>query len=87
MPAMQALFTLDVSNDLVPGRTISLDQILHGEHYIEFLNDVPTEGKLVSTASVVEVLDKGSGAVIVYNSKFIKLVQIKHFLFIVLLFS
>lgn len=69
LPAMQAIFTSDATQNIIPGRTISLDQVLHGEHYIEFVGDVPTEGRLISKSSVAEVLDKGSGAAIVHNGK------------------
>lgn len=66
---MQALFAKGFSPDTVPGKTVSLEKILHGEQYIEILGDIPQDGKLYSKSKVVEVLDKGSGAVIVNNSK------------------
>ena len=47
------------------GLTIDATRILHGEQYLEVLNPVPIEAKLRSEARVVDVLDKGSGAVII----------------------
>jgi len=38
---------------------------LHGEQYIESFAALPTEGKLRSVARIVDVLDKGSGALII----------------------
>lgn len=69
LPAMQELFTSNLAANAIPGKEISLEQILHGEQYIEFVGNVPLEGKLISKASVAEVLDKGSGAAIAYNSE------------------
>ncbi|KAL3285534.1 hypothetical protein HHI36_000065 [Cryptolaemus montrouzieri] len=67
LPAMQCLFTSDILENAVPGRTINLGQVLHGEQYIEVVDDLPTEGALVSKTSVVGVMDKGSGAAVVVN--------------------
>lgn len=64
MPAMQAVFANPLEG-AVPGKTVSLENVLHGEHYIEILGDLQAEGKLISKTKVVEVLDKSSGAVIV----------------------
>lgn len=45
-------------------------QILHGEQYIEFVGDYPrTEGTFTTRCYVVDILDKGSSAVAVVNSK------------------
>lgn len=68
MPAMQAMFLMQLDNT-VPGKTVSLDNVLHGEHYIELLGPVPADGKLISKPRVVEVLDKSSGAVVVIEGK------------------
>lgn len=70
LPAMQVLFTSNLASNAIPGKEVALEQILHGEQYIEFVGDVPLEGKLISKASVAEVLDKGSGAAITYNSEY-----------------
>ncbi|XP_063905915.1 peroxisomal multifunctional enzyme type 2 [Zophobas morio] len=67
LPGMQAMFASSQLESAIPGKTISLAQVLHGEQYIEFLGEVPTEGKLISKTNIVEVLDKGSGAAIVQD--------------------
>ncbi|CAH0551643.1 unnamed protein product [Brassicogethes aeneus] len=64
-PALMAVMMSRTTTDAVPGKTIGLEQVLHGEQYIEVCGEVPTEGNLVSKVSVEEVLDKGSGAAIV----------------------
>ncbi|KAG7280965.1 hypothetical protein CRUP_022976, partial [Coryphaenoides rupestris] len=51
----------------IPGLDIDLTRVLHGEHYLECTQPLPTSGTLVSKASILDVLDKGSGAVIVIN--------------------
>ncbi|KAJ1541175.1 hypothetical protein HK405_010823, partial [Cladochytrium tenue] len=49
-------------DQLVPN--FSPMMLLHGEQYTELFAPFPTSGKLVSTARVIEVLDKGKAAAI-----------------------
>ena len=52
----------------VPGLNIDLAKILHGEQYTEMLADViPTSGRMTSTFVVRDVLDKGSGCVVIVD--------------------
>uniref|UniRef100_A0A8C5H2L7 Hydroxysteroid (17-beta) dehydrogenase 4 n=1 Tax=Gouania willdenowi TaxID=441366 RepID=A0A8C5H2L7_GOUWI len=51
----------------VPGLNIDLTQVLHGEQYLELYKPLPTSGKLVSEASIADILDKGSGAVLLLD--------------------
>ena len=44
-------------------------QILHGEQYLELYKPLPRSGKLTSTFKVADVMDKKSGALLLYNSK------------------
>lgn len=67
LPALQAIFMSNSTQNAVPGKSISFERVLHGEQYIEIVGDLPQEGELVSKTKIVEVLDKGSGAVIVTN--------------------
>ncbi|KAJ3604682.1 hypothetical protein NHX12_029422 [Muraenolepis orangiensis] len=53
----------------IPGLNIDVTQVLHGEHYLKCMQPLPTSGTLVSKASIVDLLDKGSGAIIVINVK------------------
>lgn len=46
-------------------------KILHGEQYIEILEDMPTDGVLTTKGSIIELLDKKSGAVAVSNRMFV----------------
>lgn len=39
--------------------------MLHGEQYLELLRPLATDGKLITRGSVVDVMDKKSGAVVV----------------------
>jgi 3-hydroxyacyl-CoA dehydrogenase/3a,7a,12a-trihydroxy-5b-cholest-24-enoyl-CoA hydratase len=51
----------------VQGLEINPMMILHGEQYLEIFKSIPTEGNLKCNATVVDVLDKGSGALILVN--------------------
>ncbi|XP_037115642.1 peroxisomal multifunctional enzyme type 2 [Syngnathus acus] len=51
----------------LPGLNIDLTQVLHGEQYLELYKPLPTSGQLTSEATVADVLDKGSGAVILLD--------------------
>ncbi|KAJ0019684.1 hypothetical protein NQD34_007253 [Periophthalmus magnuspinnatus] len=51
----------------VPGLNIDLTQVLHGEQYLELFKPLPTSGTLTIDATVADVLDKGSGAVILLD--------------------
>ena len=44
-------------------------KVLHGEQYLELYKPLKTSGLLTTKSSVVDVLDKGSGASIVVNGK------------------
>ncbi|KAJ8684258.1 hypothetical protein QAD02_020050 [Eretmocerus hayati] len=51
--------------DGVPGMQLDLSRILHGEQYLEIHKKLPAEGSVESRFKVLEVLDKGKGALIV----------------------
>ncbi|CAD5216530.1 unnamed protein product [Bursaphelenchus xylophilus] len=56
-----------VSLDGTPGIAYDLQRILHGEQYIEILNPIPEDGEFRTECEVVDILDKGSAAVILTN--------------------
>ncbi|KRT82416.1 dehydrogenase [Oryctes borbonicus] len=67
-PALTAIYmsrNSGITN--IPGKEISLEKVLHGEQYLEILGSMKTSGRLTTKVEVVEVLDKGSGALIVTN--------------------
>uniref|UniRef100_T1DLZ3 Peroxisomal multifunctional enzyme type 2 n=1 Tax=Crotalus horridus TaxID=35024 RepID=T1DLZ3_CROHD len=51
----------------IPGLNIDVTRALHGEHYLELYKPLPTSGKLTSQATVADILDKGSGALILLD--------------------
>ncbi|KAJ8285261.1 hypothetical protein GJAV_G00024770 [Gymnothorax javanicus] len=63
IPAQAAMMSLSS----VPGLEFNLGQLLHGEQYLELYKPLPTSGTLTSKATIADVLDKGSGAVILMD--------------------
>lgn len=51
----------------IPGLPINFAKVLHGEQYLELYKPLPRSGELKCEAVVADVLDKGSGAVIVMD--------------------
>ncbi|TDH12925.1 hypothetical protein EPR50_G00052350 [Perca flavescens] len=52
----------------IPGLNIDFTQVLHGEQYLELYKPLPTSGTLTSECTIADVLDKGSGAVILLDA-------------------
>lgn len=71
IPGMLGVLTSDiVQKNLPPGKEANATNILHGEHYLEVLDDLPdTSANLVTKSFLVDLLDKGSGAVAIINSE------------------
>uniref|UniRef100_A0AAQ5YWP4 Hydroxysteroid (17-beta) dehydrogenase 4 n=1 Tax=Amphiprion ocellaris TaxID=80972 RepID=A0AAQ5YWP4_AMPOC len=65
IPSQAAMMEGGLSS--VPGLNIDFTQVLHGEQYLELYKPLPTSGKLTSEATIADVLDKGSGAVILLD--------------------
>ncbi|XP_045452263.1 peroxisomal multifunctional enzyme type 2 [Melitaea cinxia] len=59
-----------ISQAMPAGKYADFTNILHGEQYVEFLDDFPgTEGEFTVRNYVVDLLDKGSSAVAIVNSE------------------
>ncbi|EDV29791.1 uncharacterized protein TRIADDRAFT_19721 [Trichoplax adhaerens] len=52
-----------------PGFNIDPTKIVHGEQYIELYKPLPTSGSVRNSSKIVEILDKGKGAVVVTEGK------------------
>ncbi|XP_047237409.1 peroxisomal multifunctional enzyme type 2 [Girardinichthys multiradiatus] len=65
IPSQAAMMGGSLSS--VPGLSIDFTQVLHGEQYLELYKPLPTSGTLTSETTVADVLDKGSGAVILLD--------------------
>lgn len=63
IPAQGALLGLGG----IPGLNIDFTRLLHGEQYLELYKPLPTSGTLTSRATVADVLDKGSGMLILLD--------------------
>ncbi|KAF6124783.1 hydroxysteroid 17-beta dehydrogenase 4 [Phyllostomus discolor] len=51
----------------IPGLSVNLAKVLHGEQYLELYKPLPRAGKLKCEAVVADILDKGSGLVILVD--------------------
>ncbi|XP_062854978.1 peroxisomal multifunctional enzyme type 2 [Trichomycterus rosablanca] len=65
IPAQSSM--LDGGLSSVSGINFDLTRLLHGEQYLELYKPFPTSGTLTSKASIADILDKGSGAVILLD--------------------
>ncbi|XP_042304608.1 peroxisomal multifunctional enzyme type 2 isoform X2 [Sceloporus undulatus] len=65
IPAQASMFEGGLTN--IPGLSFDFTKMLHGEQYLELYKPLPTSGKLTSEATVADILDKGSGAVILLD--------------------
>uniref|UniRef100_A0A3B4YSW8 Hydroxysteroid (17-beta) dehydrogenase 4 n=1 Tax=Seriola lalandi dorsalis TaxID=1841481 RepID=A0A3B4YSW8_SERLL len=65
IPSQAAMMDGGLSS--IPGLNIDFTQVLHGEQYLELHKPLPTSGQLTSEATIADVLDKGSGAVILLD--------------------
>ncbi|CAB3362431.1 Hypothetical predicted protein [Cloeon dipterum] len=62
-----ALMESDIIVKAIPGEDISLANLLHGEQYLEIFEQPATNGPLEVRCKVADVLDKGSGAVVIVD--------------------
>lgn len=70
IPAQVTVMSTDILSKSIPGREVDLSKVLHGEQYLELYKKVtPTSGKLTSKFKVSDVLDKGSGAVVLVDGE------------------
>lgn len=67
MPGLLLSMSSSLVSSALPNSQSDLSNILHGEQYLEILDDLPTSGQLVTKGKVFDVMDKGSGAVVVTN--------------------
>jgi len=65
--AQEALGESSVLTGGMPGFSVDLAKVLHGEQYIELYKSLPTSGNLESHLRVVDILDKKSGALVIIN--------------------
>ncbi|XP_019742590.1 peroxisomal multifunctional enzyme type 2 [Hippocampus comes] len=65
IPSQAAMMDGGLSS--LPGLKIDFTRVLHGEQYLELYKPLPTSGQLTSEATIADVLDKGSGAVILLD--------------------
>jgi 3-hydroxyacyl-CoA dehydrogenase/3a,7a,12a-trihydroxy-5b-cholest-24-enoyl-CoA hydratase len=64
LQGVSAVMETSVTADVFGGRDINPARMLHGEHYLEVLQPINTEGALEVRCKVVDVLDKGSGTIV-----------------------
>lgn len=64
-PGLVAVMHSEITREAMPNKELNLANLLHGEQYLEILKPTSTSGVLESHCRVVDVIDKGSGAVVI----------------------
>ncbi|XP_013778666.1 peroxisomal multifunctional enzyme type 2-like [Limulus polyphemus] len=67
IPAMKAVFKSEALQQEVQRLKVDPTKMVHGEQYLEILKPFPPEDVLNSVVEVADVLDKGSGALVVLD--------------------
>ncbi|XP_043832060.1 LOW QUALITY PROTEIN: peroxisomal multifunctional enzyme type 2 [Dromiciops gliroides] len=65
IPAQKSMMEGGLSE--VPGLKINFTKLLHGEQYLELYKPLPRTGQLTNESILVDILDKGSGLVILLD--------------------
>ncbi|GIY74336.1 hypothetical protein CEXT_629571, partial [Caerostris extrusa] len=65
--AMDSLFSSNALREQMEKLNADPTRILHGEQYLELFQPLPPSGALKSECRLVDVLDKGSGAVVIID--------------------
>lgn len=68
LPGLMLSMTTNLISSALPSGNAHLANILHGEQYLEICDDIPTSGTLSTTGKVFDIMDKGSGALVVTNA-------------------
>ncbi|KOX75508.1 Peroxisomal multifunctional enzyme type 2 [Melipona quadrifasciata] len=63
------LMDLSILEKALPSGELNPMKILHGEQYLEIYKELPTEATIETRMQIVDVLDKGSGAVFVVENE------------------
>lgn len=67
LPALMLAMSSNLTQSALTHTEFDLTQVLHGEQYLEVCDLLPTEGTVSTNGSIIDVIDKRSGAVIVIN--------------------
>ncbi|XP_065055377.1 peroxisomal multifunctional enzyme type 2-like [Rhopilema esculentum] len=65
--AQEAIF--DKLQNFPGAELINPTQILHGEQYVEVLSPLPTSGTMTTNGKIVDLLDKGKGALMIVDAE------------------
>ncbi|EDV99882.1 peroxisomal multifunctional enzyme type 2 [Drosophila grimshawi] len=65
LPGLMTTMSSSLVANALPSGNADLSNILHGEQYLEICDEMPTSGTLLTKGRVFDVMDKGSGAVVV----------------------
>lgn len=70
VPGLKALMSSSIVPEALPHAEVNPVTILHGEQYLEIVSDQPLEGETRTELKVADALDKGSGALVIVDSKY-----------------
>ncbi|KAK9497186.1 hypothetical protein O3M35_004551 [Rhynocoris fuscipes] len=64
IPGQMAIFSSSMLENAIPGKSVDLVNVLHGEQYLEMFKTMPTDGAVTNSCRLLDVIDKGRNAII-----------------------
>ncbi|XP_026481820.1 peroxisomal multifunctional enzyme type 2 [Ctenocephalides felis] len=69
LPSLMITMSSSIVRGAIKHKEVDFSNVLHGEQYLEILDELPQNGPVQTTCKVLDVLDKKSGAVVIVEGE------------------
>uniref|UniRef100_A0A6M2DT55 Peroxisomal multifunctional enzyme type 2 n=1 Tax=Xenopsylla cheopis TaxID=163159 RepID=A0A6M2DT55_XENCH len=69
LPSLMITMSSSIVRGAITHKEVDFSNVLHGEQYLEILDELPQNGPVQTTCKVLDVLDKKSGAVVIVEGE------------------